>query len=106
MYNPLRLPENLQIEYRNQSRDPKTTVVVATRNVSAQGEDEDKLVAWKVLATQTKIFFQYPRATEVGAFYTYDHEVITCGPFKAPPGSTWKIMQDSVHEAPLLLEGM
>lgn len=99
-------PEYVPIEYRNESKDPKVVVVVASKNVSPQDSDGEKLVAWKILATQTKIFFSYPKATQVGCFYKHDHEIIVSGPFLADPGSSWKISQDSRYEAPLLLEGL
>ena len=99
------LPEHVPIEYRNQSGDPKIVVVVASRNVSRQDSNKDKLVAWKILATQTKIFFSYPKTTQVGSFYKHDHEIIMSGPFSAELGSSWTITQDNIHEAPLLLEG-
>ena len=104
-----RLPDFVHIEYHNQSQNPKILVVVASKNVSEQlhESEKDTLVAWKVLATQTKIIFRYPQATEVGATYKFAHahEIVMSGPFKADPGSHWRITQESMHEAPLLLEG-
>ncbi len=101
------LPHYVDIEYRNETEDPQILVVVASRNVSEQNADTDQLVAWKLLATQTRIFFRYPRATGVGAFFMHDHghELVMSGPFPADPGSGWTITQDSIHDAPILEEG-
>lgn len=100
------LPHSVRIEYRNQTDDPKVVVVVASRNVSEQDADrKDHLVAWKLLATQTRIFFRYPKLTSVGAFFNYDHEIVMSGPFPADPGCYWRISQDTHRSAPVLLEG-
>lgn len=93
-----------QIEYCNKTNNAQVVAVVTAKNLSDE-DSEDMFVAWKILETQSKVFFQFPMKTEVGAFYEFDHETILCGPFHAKPGSAWKIKQDSEIGAPELLEG-
>lgn len=95
-----------RIEYCNKSEDPQVSVVVATKNLSDQPSTaEEKLVAWKILKTQARVYFRYPMKTQVGAYYKHDHEMIMCGPYHAEDGSAWKIKQNSVDDAPELVEG-
>ncbi len=103
----LRLPHG-RLHYRtiqNKTDDPNVVVVVTARNVSDQDSDQDKLVAWKILVTQTSVSFKYPKVTGVGAFFMRDEDVITSGPFPAEPGSHWKITQENMKGAPTLEEG-
>lgn len=94
----------IPIEYRNKTKDRKVHVVVTSKNLS-EDSDNDKYIAWKTLTSQTKVYFKYPKETQVCAYYEYDNEIIMCGPFGASEGSYWKICQEDRHEAPELVEG-
>ncbi len=98
------MDDSIKIIFLNGTNDPNVVVVVTARNAS--DPDKDKLVAWKILVTQTSVSFEYPKETDVGAFFTRDEDVITSGPFPAEPGSHWKITQENEKGASTLNKGM
>ncbi len=95
----------IALQLQNETKDPNIMVVVTAKNVSEQEKDQDQLVAWKVLTTQSIVFFSYPKSTKVSASFKRDDEVIMSGPFPAEPGSQWKITQENIKGAPILEKG-
>ncbi len=82
------------------TNDPNVMVVATSRNAS--DPDKDKLVAWKILVTQTSFLSNTPKRL----MFTRVEDVITSGPYPAEPGSYWKITQENMKGAPTLKKGM
>ena len=96
------LQSSITIDYRNET-DPNVVVVVTAKNACEQ-RNQDRLVAWKLLVTQSSVTFHYPKLTQVGSYFYRDGDKIMSGPFPAD-SPCWEIAQDTVESAPILDKG-
>ena len=83
---------SFEIEYHNDTGNTDFEVVIFTKNFNVNNP-RTYYVAWQVVKAQTKSNFSYPVDLSVGATYVTGGQKISAGPFRAPLGSTWEIIQ-------------
>ena len=99
------MTSDIPIKYVNVTGYTDFEVVVFTKNFSTN-TPKTYYCAWQVLRGQSSVQFVYPVSLAVGATYTQGGQKIMAGPFPAPLGSTWQIIQETSTDTAALKQGI
>lgn len=68
--------------------------------------DDKEYTAWMILNVPSDVSFAFPFASAVRSSWYEDGTLYRSGPFDAPMGSTWSLVQISDNDCPVLEHGM
>ena len=98
--------KGIPFKYINATNKVGFDVIVYTKNYFTPLDTARQCyVAWQILRGQTSVSSIFPEGVEIGSTYNNDCQWISCGPFKAKPGSTWEMQQDTRDSTPVLEQG-
>ena len=106
------LHQDVPICVENRTHAPTTKIALFTERYllrhPANGGDrsddvnEKEFTAWMILNVPSEVSFAYPLSSSVRSSWYEDKTSYHSGPFDAPIGSTWSLVQNDESDCPVL----